>query len=52
MKRALLFPNLSRVTLYWARAEANTKQKRRIINHKGKKGTIVIWFALINSDVS
>jgi hypothetical protein len=50
--RAFVFPNLSRVTRYWARTEANPRQKRRIINHKGKTGEIVIWFTLISFDAS
>ncbi len=52
MMRALVFPTLSRIALYWAKTDTKPRQKSRIINHNGKTGVIVIWFTLINSAVS
>jgi hypothetical protein len=49
---ARMFPNFARLTLYWTQTAAKARPKSSIINPTGKTGAMVIWFRLINSDVS
>jgi hypothetical protein len=42
MMRALFFPSLPRISRYWIRAAVKPREYRRMINHKGIMGSIVI----------
>jgi hypothetical protein len=42
MMRALFLPSLPRISLYWMRAAVRPREYRRVINHKGIIGSIVI----------